>query len=137
MRVSSRLDYGVRALFELAQHTGRGPMQSRDIAQRQGIPEAYLHQLLGALGRAGLVKSTRGPQGGHQLAKEPGQITLLSVMLALEGSDRRPATTPDGPSEVVSCVWDELQERTDRFLSEITLATLVERSRSAQPDYVI
>ena len=50
MRVSSRADYGVRALFDLALHYGQGPVQSRDIAGRQGVPEAYLHQVLGAWG---------------------------------------------------------------------------------------
>jgi len=138
MRVSSRLDYGVRALYELARHRDRGPLQSRDIAQRQGIPEAYLHQLLGALGRAGLVRSTRGPQGGHQLARQPERITLLDVMRALEGTDhQRALAAPDGPPDVVSCVWNDLQNLTEQYLADITLATLVERSRSFQPDYVI
>ena len=49
MRVSSRADYGVRALFELALRAGQGPVHSKEIAARQEIPEAYLHQVLGAL----------------------------------------------------------------------------------------
>ncbi len=55
MRVSSRSDYGVRALFDLSLRAGQGPIHSKEIAARQEIPEAYLHQVLGALSRAGLV----------------------------------------------------------------------------------
>ena len=80
MRVSSRADYGVRALFELALRTGQGPVHNKDIASRQEIPEAYLHQVLGALGRAGLVRSTRGPLGGHELANAPAEISFCSCI---------------------------------------------------------
>src|SRR3712207_9321837 len=89
MRVSSRADYGVRALFDLALRYGHGPIQSRDIAARQQIPEAYLHQVLGALNRAGLVRSMRGPLGGHELAREPTDITLWDVLMVLRSEERR------------------------------------------------
>ena len=56
MRVSSRTDYGVRALYDLALHFGQGTVQSREIANRQSMPEAYLHQVLSALNRGGLGK---------------------------------------------------------------------------------
>ena len=87
MRVSNRVDYGVRALYDLACHGGSGPVQSRDIARRQGLPEPYLRQLLGALGRGGLVRSTRGPQGGHRLTRSPDAVTLLDIWQVLEGRD--------------------------------------------------
>lgn len=135
MRVSSKADYGVRALFDLALHFGQGPIQSRDIAARQGISEAYLHQVLSALGRAGVVKSTRGPLGGHELVREPAEISLWDVIVTLDGYDRRahPHLTHDGDSDPVHDAWHELQERSIDFLQSITLETLVDRKRSGTP----
>ncbi len=135
MRVSSRADYGVRALFDLAEHHGHGPIQSRDIAARQGIPEAYLHQVLGALNRAGLVRSTRGPLGGHELAREPGEITLWDVLVVLDGPDRRAHPHPNraAAGDIVHEVWHELQGRAIEYLSSISLATLMERRRQREP----
>lgn len=135
MRVSSRADYGVRALYDLARHYNRGPIQSRDIAARQGVPEAYLHQVLGALNRAGLVRSTRGPMGGHVLAREPEEVSVWDILLVLDGPDRRahPHPHPAGldqngaGADAVHAVWHELQCRSIDFLRSISLASLVER----------
>ncbi len=141
MRVSSRADYGVRALFDLALRYGQGPIQSRDIAARQNIPEAYLHQVLGALNRAGLVRSTRGPLGGHELAHPPADVTLWDVLVVLDGPDRA-AHPHHGPSEagdVVHQVWHDLQCRSIEFLRSISLAGLMERrqEREAVGNYSI
>ena len=135
MRVSSRADYGVRALFDLAQHYGQGPRQSRDIATRQDIPEAYLHQVLGALNRAGLVRSTRGPLGGHELAREPREVTLWDVLVVLDGPDRRAHPNPGrlDAGDVVHEVLHELQCQAIEFLRSLSLAELVERRREREP----
>src|ERR1044071_10275970 len=85
MRISSKGEYGLRALFDLAQHYGEGPVQSRDIHERQDIDENYLNQILISLRKAGLIESVRGPQGGHRLARPPAQITLLEVVTAVQG----------------------------------------------------
>src|SRR5687768_12668825 len=132
MRVSSRADYGVRALFELARRYGQGPTQSRDIAARQAIPEAYLHQLLGALNRAGLVRSTRGPLGGHELARDPDEVTVWDIFVALEGADRQahPHFGARQGVDVVHDTWHELLAATMAFLQGITLKQLVERHDS-------
>ena len=63
MRISSKGEYGLRALFDLAQRYGEGPIQSHDIHQRQGIDENYLNQILILLRKAGLIESVRGPIG--------------------------------------------------------------------------
>jgi Rrf2 family protein len=135
MRVSSRADYGVRALFDLSQRAGHGPVHSKEIAARQEIPEAYLHQVLGALSRAGLIRSTRGPLGGHELAMQPSEISIFDVLTALDGVDQKPHPHPDGisPADVVHEVWHEMQEQNERFLRSITLKTLVERQSDRQP----
>jgi Rrf2 family transcriptional regulator, cysteine metabolism repressor len=129
MRVSSRADYGVRALYELALRAGQGPVHSKEIAARQEIPEAYLHQVLGALGRAGLIKSTRGPLGGHELTGQPSDISVFAILTALDGVDQKTHPHPDGigPADVVHEVWHEMQEQNERLLRSITLQTLVDR----------
>src|SRR3712207_4861160 len=103
MRLSIKGDYGVRALIDLAERTGQGPVQSEAIAKRQGISEAYLDQLLTQLRRAGLVRSVRGPRGGHELARSPEQITLDEALAALEGDylDILPDPEADLPSVTV------------------------------------
>ena len=80
-----RSDYGARAVIDLARHYNQGPVQSADIAARQAIPEAYLEQLLTTLRKSGLIRSTRGPHGGHELARGPAEIRFAEVIAALEG----------------------------------------------------
>jgi len=133
MRVSSRADYGVRALFDLALHYGQGPVQSRDIAGRQSVPEAYLHQVLGALSRAGLVRSTRGPLGGHELVQDPARITLWDIIMLLDGPDRRQAQDGSRNDDPVHETWQELQSRIETYLSAITLEKLVDQENTRRP----
>jgi len=68
---ADEVDYGVRALVDLAQRYGGGSVQTVEVADRQGIPEPYLDQLLATLGECGFIRSRRGPQEGHVLAKAP------------------------------------------------------------------
>ena len=77
VKLSMRSDYGARAVIDLARHYNRGPVQSADIAARQAIPEAYLEQLLTTLRKSGLIRSTRGPHGGHELARPPADIRFV------------------------------------------------------------
>src|SRR5690606_41229510 len=83
MRISSRGEYGVRALFDLAQRYGEGPIPLKQIAERQDVSDHYLEQLMGALRKAGLVVSVRGAQGGYELARPPEAITIGDVIRVL------------------------------------------------------
>ena len=74
-----RSDYGVRAVVDLARRFGDGPVQSGDIAARESIPDAYLEQLLTSLRKAGLVRSSRGPRGGHRGQDGRGKAPLGAV----------------------------------------------------------
>ena len=87
MKIPMKVDYGVRALVELALHYGEGPTQTAVIARQQGIPEAYLDQLMTSLNKFGFVQSRRGPQGGHSLAMDPKDIDLNMVMENLDSSN--------------------------------------------------
>lgn len=135
MRIAKRTDYGVRALLDLAEHSGQGPIQSAEIASRQDIPEAYLEQLLGTMRKAGLIRSTRGPQGGHTLAVAPDQITLADVLLALEG----PPAPMDCVENIEEChraancalreVWRDVGQASQQVLGATTIGELVRRQR--------
>ena len=138
MRLSSKTDYGLRALIDLALHETGMPVQSHDIATRQGIPESYLNQLLILLRRAGLIRSVRGPQGGHQLARPPHTISIADIVHALDG----PTVTEGGTQEsvprgsdgatdfVARAAWERVNVAINAALGGITLDTLIqERQR--------
>lgn len=134
MRISSKGEYGLRALLDLAQRYGEGPIQSHDIHRRQGIDENYLNQILIVLRKAGLIESVRGPQGGHRLARMPAQISLLDALTALEGPLLPAEGGRDGPApvepldrELVREVWAGTREVLERHLSGITLDDLCQR----------
>ena len=85
MRIPMKVDYGVRALVDLAQSTADGPVRTADVARRQHIPEPYLDQVLTTLNKFGFIRSRRGPGGGHVLARDPRDIALSEVVATLEG----------------------------------------------------
>ena len=133
IRIPMKVDYGVRALVELALHYGGEQIQTSEIAYKQGIPEAYLDQLMTALNRFGFVASRRGPRGGHQLAMDPRDIDLSMVMRTLD-SNSSPLDCLISPDDCVfseSCaqqeVWKSVEEAVQRLLSGITLADLANR----------
>lgn len=133
MKVSTRAEYGIRALIDLARHYGEGPVQSHDIARRQGLPEPYLNQLMTVLRRAGLVHSKRGPSGGHVLARSPESITVGEAFLILEGSvapwlcvEEEDAHCIYAPGCGLRPVWQAVKAATEEVLTRTTLAHLVD-----------
>ena len=83
--ISTKGTYGLAAICELSKHNGESPMQIKEIATSAKIPQNYLEQLLGKLRRAGIVSSIRGAKGGYELAKNPKEIKVLDILIALEG----------------------------------------------------
>jgi Rrf2 family protein len=135
MKVSTKGDYGVRALVELAHHYGQGPVQSAEIAARQEVPETYLDQLLTTLRRAGFIRSVRGPQGGHALIRDPKEVRLSEVMTALEGSLAPIACVddPDACTRTGGCVqrevWAQVRDATQKILESVSIGDLAEKER--------
>lgn len=138
MRVSTRSDYGLRALIELAGHYGRGPLQSSEIALRRHIPEQYLDQLLTSLRKAGFIRSVRGPSGGHELVRPPEEICVRDVITALEGTlspvawlDEAPELT-DHPHHCGQReIWERIRDATTEILQSYSVADLLEREPTA------
>jgi Rrf2 family protein len=138
MKVSTRGEYGMRAMVSLAREFGSGPLALSSIAHDSSVPPAYLEQLMGLLRRAGLVVSTRGAHGGYQLARAPQEIGVGEIYRVLEG--------PVAPMECVSevepeelcplidgcatrVVWLKVRDSIVEALDSTTLADLIEQSR--------
>ena len=127
MKVSTRGDYASRALLSLALHTdGQGPTSVRDIAERTGLPQPYLEQILLALKGAGLVRSKRGED-----------ITLGQIVSAVDGPivagdfgepHQNGACDHEGQC-ILLAVWSEVGHHMRTHLDSFTLADMVDRAR--------
>ncbi len=132
MELSCKTEYALLALLELTGYYNEGePLQIRQIAAQQNIPDRYLEQLLATLRRGGLVHSQRGAKGGYVLGREPWKITLLDVIDCLEGSDSK-VSKSDTLSKtvenaVVGEIWQEVHERANDVLRGYTLQDLCEK----------
>ena len=147
MKISSKGDYGLRALVDLAQNFDAGePIQVKDIARRQRIPEEYLGQLMVGLRRAGLVHSVRGAGGGYLLARPPAEITVAQVLETLEGplalvdglADRsQPEGVRRGPGGAIRQLWWEATQAALTVLSGMTVHDLSLRESAQSHTYHI
>jgi Rrf2 family cysteine metabolism transcriptional repressor len=144
MMFSTKAEYGVRVMVELARRAGDDPIPLTEIADHDGLPLAYLEHLVARLRKAGLVDSRRGSRGGYMLARPPAEITMAEVVEALEGSiapiecisqsadgsivcARESAEDVDGPPHVcpTKLLWTRVRFSIVRTLQETTLADLV------------
>ena len=133
MRIPMKVDYGVRALVDLAQQAAGEPVRTVDIAKRQYIPEPYLEQVLTTLNKFGFIHSRRGPNGGHVLAKLPEEISLGDVMATLEGRSAlvECIETPSDCSLSAACAqretWRSVEEAIQHVLNLTSIAGLASR----------
>lgn len=143
VKVSSRGEYGVRAMVALAHHYGHGPMSISAVAKASSVPTPYLEQLIGPLRRAGLVESKRGAQGGYSLSRSPDLVRVGEVYRVMEG--------PVAPMECVSedvteqicplidgCetrpVWLKMRDAIVESLDSMTLADLIAQRAARRAD---
>jgi Rrf2 family protein len=138
MKVSTRGDYASRALLSLTLHGAQTtPTSVRDIAERTGLPQPYLEQILLALKGAGLVRSKRGVGGGYVLARDPAQITLAQIVSAVDGpiaaGDFGEPHTGGACNHEGQCVllavWAEVGDTMRSHLSSFTLADIARRAQ--------
>ncbi len=132
--VSTRGEYGMRLMVELARHWGERAVSLHAVATHEELPEAYLEQLVGGLRKAGLVQGKRGAGGGYTLARDPKAITAGDIVRALEGPIEPQICTAEGQA-VANCalqpgcathhVWMNLQATIAKALDGMTLADLV------------
>lgn len=145
MKVSSRGEYGVRAMVALAKNYGDGPMSIAAVSKASAVPTAYLEQLIGPLRRAGLVKSTRGAHGGYQLTRDPHEVRVGDVYRVMEGPVAPMECVSEDVSEqtcplIAGCetrpVWLQMRDAIAYTLDSTTLGDLISQSprRSARQD---
>ena len=144
MKLSTRGRYGIHAMYDLAVHYGDGPQPLKLIAERQGIPEAYLEQLIAPLRREKLVISNRGAQGGYRLASPPAEMTVGQVLRALEGGlnlvdclleEDSCGKTCACPSRVV---WMKIRDGLNSIVDSISLQDMIDEyaCRTAQGEEI-
>lgn len=141
MKLSTRTRYGIRAILELAQNYGKGPVQLKIVARNQGISVKYLEQLMAMLKSAGIVNSIRGSKGGYILAKSPEQIKLSDCFNCLEG----PVVTVECVENDNYCprisdciareVWAEIQKAVMTVLESMTLQNLLDKTKNNETLY--
>jgi Rrf2 family protein len=144
MKLSTKGEYGMRALLDLALHETDAPIPLKEISQRQEIPLQYLEHLITPLITAGLVRSFRGAKGGVLLARNPREIKLIQIIQTLEGSisPTECLNNPDICGRASFCVtrdvWGEMKRAMEGVLEATTLSDLVERHRKKeQPNYSV
>lgn len=134
MKLSTKGRYGLKAMFDLAIHDGEGPISLKNVAERQGVSDHYLEQLIASLRKAGLVKSVRGAQGGYMLSTDPSKITVGDIIRILEGplglSD---CVSEDDPTDchnanycVTKVVWEKIQSSISQVVDSITLQDMLD-----------
>ena len=142
MKLSTRGRYGIHTMYDLALNAESGPQSIKAIAERGGMPDAYLEQLIAVLKREGLVTSTRGAQGGYMLARPASAITVGDVLRAMEGGLNLVDCLDgeDACDKACACpsriVWMKLRDGMNSIVDGITLQDMVEdyRRMNAQED---
>lgn len=137
MRLTTKSRYGTRLVIDLAINATDKPVSLAEISKRQNISVKYLEKLISKLKKAGIVKSQRGPFGGHMLAKSPQKITVGDLVRVLEGSS---AITDCAESDSKMCgecnhagacvsrwIWIEASKAMFDRMDEITISSLVGR----------
>ena len=133
MKLSTRTRYGLRAILELAENYGQGPLRLRTIAERQEISVKYLEHLMSVLKSAGIVRSIRGPNGGYVLAKSPDEIRVSDCFNYLEGSVITSECVGNSSfcHRAADCVarglWIDVQNTVMELLRSTTLQNLIDR----------
>lgn len=141
IRFSTRGEYGIRMMMDLARHYGGGPQPLSEVARHESLPATYLEQLAGKLRRAGLITSHHGAHGGYELSRPPAEMTVGQVLQVLEGPISPMICATEGETAALcerqdfcsaSLVWELVRDTVARALDALTLADLV-LPKGAQP----
>jgi Rrf2 family protein len=139
MWVSRRTDYAARAVLALAVENG-GPLRLEEIAAAVDAPRSVLEQVMPALRHAGIVRSVRGPHGGHSLNRPAEEITLERVVRLFEGqlapigyaTRRNPDSCPPLVASSLRPVWEDVRDATIEILEQTTFADLAKKAQSIE-----
>jgi Rrf2 family protein len=131
--LTTRSNYGLLTLINLAEEYDRGPVPLNAIASSQKLPLSYLEQLMPDLRKARLIVAERGRGGGYRLARPPDNISVVEALEALEGSIHIISCQGGRCSSVGLCstcsFWLAAQRQLHRMLREVTLADLLAKDQ--------
>lgn len=123
LSISTKSLYGLKALLYLAEYHQKGLLQMREIAASQNIPQNYLEQIFNLLGKANIIRSVRGKNGGYKLAGDPAAITVKDIILLLEGGIELVSAGSD-PGDAIGITLRKAEDALLQALS-ISLAELL------------
>jgi Rrf2 family protein len=129
--------FAIEAVVDIAYNSGENPVQSKDIAERQGIPRRYLEQVLQHLVRADVLRGVRGPRGGYRLARERRRIPLgeiVRIVAGMNSEDEEEDTGSELGRAVLRPLWNELEEEALARLDAISVEDLCRTARKAGID---
>lgn len=133
MKVSTKGRYALRLMIDLATNDNGNPIRIKDVAERQGISDKYLEQIISVLNKAGYVKSARGPQGGYVLKKNPEEYTVGMILRLTEGSLAPVACVEEEETDcerqsgcVTYILWKKIGDAINEVVDRITLKDLVD-----------
>lgn len=130
--ITSKSRYGITAILDLAENYGHGLVQIKEIVEKRSISKNYLEQIFNRLKKHGIIKSVRGNSGGYELASHPSEITLYTILIALEGDLE--IVDPKDPTAVRE-IYEEVTECVKEKLS-ITIADILEKQQSFAQEYI-
>jgi Rrf2 family protein len=141
MKLSSKTEYAILALLELGQRYDKGLVLSREIASSRDIPESFIERILLTLKNGGVIVSVRGANGGHCLARDPGEVSVREIIELFEGSlapidcvNERISSLSACCSIEASCVlkdlWQKMYDSMLASIENITIKNLVTQERS-------
>jgi Rrf2 family iron-sulfur cluster assembly transcriptional regulator len=132
MKLTTKGRYSVMAMLDLALNESRGPITLSEISGRQDISLSYLEQLFSKLRKQGLVKSSRGPGGGYELAQEAEDISISKIILAVDESVDIRRCKGDGNCHgghgcITHDLWTDLSGQINNFLESISIGELMKK----------
>ena len=135
LRLTKKMRYALEAVVDIAYNARPTPVQSREITQRQGIPQRYLEQVMQQLVHANILKGVRGPRGGYTLARERRRISVGEIIRVIGDTDDNDAEKTETVSAlgqtVINPLWDEMQAEMMRRFDSITVEDLCKRADKA------
>jgi len=137
MKLTTQSRYGVRAIFDIAYHSGGGGAQVADISRRQGLSPRYIEQIFKKLRKGNILTSKRGPKGGYSLTRRPEEITVGEVIQIAERgldpvfcvNDRSKKTCERKDRCVTRMIWIEAGRRLKEYFDSVTIQDLCDMAK--------
>lgn len=136
MKISTKGRYALRMMLDMARNQVNGPVSLKDIAERQNVSKKYLEQIALVLSQEGVLKGTRGHQGGYRMIKSPAECTVYEILEAVEGSMHPVACLDQSPNACERCtgcdtlfIWEGLDAVVRDYLCSMTLQDVLDKKQ--------